>query len=328
MKKYFLIGILFFLGCASQYMTAGRVYRQQENYDKAIEQFNLQLEMVPQDADALWEIGLTYVYKEDYEEACKYIDKVKKISPDKEIFETKKGVLWLVYYNAGIFANQDKDFELAKQRFTQASEFEPDSVSTYMNLAIVYSNLEKEDSALVCYKRAIEIAPDNVEAHRNIGIEYKNIKEYDLAIEHFKKALDVESENADILYLLGVCHYLKENYKEAEITFLHTIECDSTLEDAYFNLGAIFVKEKKYDKGIELFKKVIEFKPDDIEALNQLAVIYLATKKYDLAVETYTKIIKIDEESREAYIGRANAYWKLGKKKEANADSRKMKDLK
>ncbi len=323
-----VIVFLLVVGCTSQYMTAGKVYIQQEEYEKAIEQFNLQLEQNPQDVDALWWMGMTYAYQKKYEEACKYIDKAKEVAPDKKELEKERGFLWSLYYNAGIYANRDEDFEIAKKRFTQASEFGPDSVQTYMNLAIVWSNLGENDSSVVYYKRAIKVAPENTEAYRNLGIHYKNIKEYNPAIGYFRKALDIEPEDANLSYLLGVCYYLQENYGDAERAFRHSIECDNTLEDAYFNLGASLIKEEKYEEGIEVFKKAVELKPDDVEALSHLASVYLLTENYDLAVETYTKIIELDELNCDAYEGRANAYWKLGKKKEANDDLKKIKELK
>ncbi|MBI4722485.1 MAG: tetratricopeptide repeat protein [Candidatus Stahlbacteria bacterium] len=328
MRKYFLLICLFILGCESQYRTAGKVYIQQEEYDKAAEQFNLQLKQTPNDPDAWWWLGMAYTYQKKYEDACQCMDKVAEIAPEKQELKKQIPFLWSLYYSAGISAYQEKSWELAKNRFTQATRLEPDSFQTYMNLGLVYVCLEQEDTAIVYYKKVIELDTNNIDAYRNLGIYYMKKKEYDEAQKYFNKVLGLKPKDADILYRIGIAYYLKEDYPNAEASFKRAIECDSTLEDAYFNLGATLVKQNKYDESIEVLKKTIEIKPNDVEALLHLGGTYLLTKKYDAAIEIYTKIIQLDPAKREAYEGRANAYWKLGKKAEAEADLRIVKEMK
>lgn len=324
---YILFVFLFIVGCASQYMTAGKVYIQQEEYDKAVEQFNLQLKQNPNDPDAWWWLGMAYTYKKKYEDACQCIDKVAEIAPQKLSSEKQKAFLWSLYYSAGVEAYQDSNWALAKNRFNQAVGFEPDSAQTYMNLAMVHSQLEEEDSSVMCYEKVLELKPQNIETYKNLGAHYMKEKEYDKAISYFKTGITVAPKDADLLYRLGIAYYLKEDFPNAESNFKHAIECDSMLADAYFNLGAALVKQEKYDEAIEVLKKTVSLNPTDVEALIHLGGTYILTQKYELAVETYTKVIELDASNRDAYEGRANAYWKLGKKKEAEADTRKAKEL-
>lgn len=324
---YFLFLSILVGGCASQYMTAGKVYIQQEEYDKAVEQFNLQLKQNPTDVDAWWWLGVAYTYQKKYEDACQSIDKVAEIAPNKLELKKQKSFLWSLYYSAGVDAYQKSDWLLAEKRFKRAIDFEPDSVLSYMNLATIYSQLENEDSSLVYHEKVLVLDSTKIDAYRNLGAYYIKKKEYDKAVSYFKGGIAVAPKDADLLYRLGIAYYLKNDYPNAETNFRYAIECDSTLEDAYFNLGATLVKREKYDEAIEVLKRTVALNPKDVEALIHLGGTYILTKKYELAVETYTKVIELDPSNRDAYEGRANAYWQLGKKKEAEVDLKKAQEL-
>jgi tetratricopeptide (TPR) repeat protein len=308
-------------------MTAGKVYIQQEEYDKAIEQFDLQLKERPDDMDAWWWRGMSHTYQKEYEGACECIDKVIEGVPEKRELQEQKPFLWSLYYSAGITALQDEDWELAKKRLHGALKFQPDSTQSYMHLAMIASQQGHEDTMLTYYRRILEIDPENSLAYKNLGAHSVREKKYDEAIDYFTKGLKADSKDADLSYRLGIAYYLKKDHVSAEGAFRQAIENDSTLQDAYFNLGATLGKMEKYDEAIEVLKRAVEYNPEDAEALIHLGGTYLLTKKYDLAIETYTTVIESDPSNRDAYEGRANAYWKLGKKADAETDYRKVKEM-
>jgi tetratricopeptide (TPR) repeat protein len=326
MKKGILIYLVLLIGCGSPHMRAGKIYLDQEEYEKAIEQFKLQLKEKPNDAEAWWLLGITYKWQKKYEEACECIDKAIEIEPKR--IEERKLFLWALYSSAGFSLMKKKEWELAKKRLIQAINFEPDSVYSYLDLARVYIVLGKEDSGAIYYKKAIKVNPNHIEAYRELGIYYMRQKQYDEAIEYLKAASTIKPNNADIAYRLGIAYYYKKDYSKAEKAFENAIKYDSTFTDAYLNLGTTLTKKKEYDKAIEMFKKVIELNPKDEEAHLNLGSAYYHIENYELAVEAYTKAIELDSLDSEGYQGRAGAYWKLGKKKEAEADLQKVKELK
>jgi tetratricopeptide (TPR) repeat protein len=329
MKRVFFAAILAVLvcGCSSQYMTAGKVYVQKEEYEKAIEQFNIQLEQTPNDGDALWWLGCVYSYKKDYEKACGYFDKLRETTPEKAELTKEKYFLWTVYYNSGLDALKKENFEVAKKRFGTATLVEPDSASAYINLAQAYSKTGNEDSMVICYERASKVAPKNPDICMDLAAYYSKEKNYDKAMEQLKKALELNPKNAELLYRLGVIYYLKEDYSNSESFFNETIKQDSTYSDAYFNLSASLVKEKKFKPAIDVLQKYLISKPTDTEALSNLGDLYLLNQEYKLAVDIYTKLIEIDSSNPLYYENRANAYWKTGDKEKNSADIKKAQEL-
>ena len=329
MKKYLFAGIafLFLAGCGTQYMNAGKIYLQEREYAKASEQFKAQLGTNPQDPDALWWLGETSVQQKNYEDACEYFDKVIKFAPTYPELTKEKTFLWGVYHNAGLKSAAGEKRELALKRFYTAVGFEPESVITYLTIAQTWSQDNKDDSALVWYKKIIDIAPKDAEAYKGIGIFYVKNKNYKDAITYLKKAAELKPKSADITYRLGAAYYFLEDYTNAKESFNRVIEYDSTFADAYFDISAVLIKQQDYKAAKEVLNKYIALKPKDEEALSNLGSLYLLTKEYNQALGTYSKLIELQPDSAGYYEGRANVYLQLGKKDSSNVDARKAQDL-
>ncbi|HID94355.1 MAG TPA: tetratricopeptide repeat protein [bacterium (Candidatus Stahlbacteria)] len=335
-----LVIFSFVLGCASKYMTSGKVYMQLEEYDKAIAQFKEEIKANPNNASAYVWLGRAYVATKQFEEACKSFDKAKEISPsrmDKD-FKKQPYYYWAIYFNAGASHMKMKDWEMARKRLVQASVLEPDTTTTYISLAWVYRNLNQRDSVIASYKKIIELAPQNINARVDLARYYMDEQNYRAAIPVLQKIVELDSTNSDAFYLLGVCYSFEakdttedvknEYYAKALAYFDKATTIDPQNEDAYFNWGTLLYKQRRYEEAIEPFKKAVEIVPDDKEAIIFLGAAYLMSKHYKEAVEAYTRAIELDPNDPELYTNRASAYWQLGMRDKADADIRRAEELK
>lgn len=334
-----LVIFSFVWGCASKYMTSGKVYMQLQEYDKAIEQFEEEKKANPHNVSAYIWLGRAYVAKRNFEEACKSFDKAMEISPstmDKD-FKKQPYYYWAIYFNAGASHMKMKDWEMARKRLVRAAALEPDTATTYISLAWTYQNLNQKDSVIASYKKVIELAPQNIIARVDLARFYMDDQNYRDAIPVLQKTVELDSTNSDAFYLLGVCYSFEakdttedvknEYYDRALTYFKKSTDIDPQNEDAYFNWGTLLYKEKRYEEAIEPFKKAVEIAPDDKEAITFLGAAYLMSKHYEEAVEAYTKAIELDPNNPELYTNRASAYWQLKMKDKANADLRRAEEL-
>ena len=319
-------------GCASKYMTSGKVYMQLQEYDKAIAQFKEEIKANPNNASAYVWLGRAYVATKQFEEACESFDKAMEISPtlmDKD-FKKQPYYYWAIYFNAGASYMKMKDWEMARKRLVQAATLEPDTVTTYISLAWVYRNLNQRDSVIASYRKVIELAPQNIHARVDLARYYMDEQNYKDAIPVLQKTVELDSTNSDAFYLLGVCYSFEakdttedvknEYYARALRCFKKATDIDPQNEDAYFNWGTLLYKQKKYEEAIEPFKKAVEIAPDDKEAVTFLGASYLMSKHYEEAVEAYTRAIAIDPVDAENYINRASAYRGLKQRKKMDFD--------
>ena len=98
---------------------------------------------------------------------------------------------------------------------------------------------------------------------------------------------------------------------------------------AVYNQGVALMHEKKYAAALVDFEKAVKAKPDFAEAHNNLAYCLRqqGPAKYSEALEHYDKAIKLKPNLAEAYEYRGVLYVKMNRKKDAEEDLAKLKQL-
>jgi len=157
-------------------------------------------------------------------------------------------------FNEGMEALKTKNFEVAVQGFTKASELDPkqhvvwgNMAEAYMGLAGTKTGAEQEAAftkAMEAYGKAIELNPGDAAYHNN----------YALALARQKKFAEAQAEleKAAQLNPPGAGQY-------------------------YYNLGAVLVNTGQIEPAGEAFKKAIEADPNYANAQYQYGV-YLVSK--------------------------------------------------
>lgn len=334
--------LLLMIGCQSQYVTAGKIYIEQSNYDAAIEQFKLAVQAEPNNAEAYIWLGKAYAHKKKYEEACKQTEKAIEIDPSK-IDALKKDQsfnYWAVFYNAGMKHVENKEFEKTVTRVQRSLDFDSKSALSYNLLAFCYMKLKKDDEALKTYKKAIELVPDNIDSYLNLATFYRKDKkleeEYEVLTKARKiiekpdwlKAKDEETikkrkrEAAGVYIDLGNNLLKQEKPSEAEAVLGKAIGLSPDDKDVNFNYGLALVGMDKFSEALKPFRKVVELDSLDKGAFYYLGYVYLKLERYNDAIDAFTQLITIDPDYCEAYINRAFAHRELGDKNKAYDDAK------
>jgi tetratricopeptide (TPR) repeat protein len=98
---------------------------------------------------------------------------------------------------------------------------------------------------------------------------------------------------------------------------------------AVYNQGVALMHEKKYAEALVDFEKALQSKPDFAEAHNNLAYClrHQGPAKYSEALGHYDKAIHLKPNLAEAYEYRGVLYVKMNRKKDAEKDLAKLKEL-
>lgn len=334
--------ILAFLGCQSQYMTSGKIYIEQNNYDAAIEQFKQAIQAEPSNAEAYIWLGKAYAHKKKYEEACKQTEKAIEIDPGKidALKNDQSFNYWAVYYNAAMKHVENKEFEKAVPRVQRSLDFDMKSPLSYNLLAFCYMKLKKDDEALKTYQKAIELVPDNVDSYLNLATFYRKDKKLEEEYEVLSKArkiverpdwLKAEDEEtikmrkrtaASVYIDLGNNLLKQDKASEAELVLSKAIALSPDDKDVNFNYGLALVGMDKYAEAMGPFQKVVELDSADLGGFYYLGFVYLKLERYHDAIDAFTHVISIDPDYCEAYINRAFAHRELGDKDKAYDDAK------
>ncbi len=128
--------------------TLAREYRQRNEIDKAIAEYELILELAPTQYEYLREIGSIYRGRQEFEPAVDYFERYIAAVPDDP---SGLRALGAVHCDMG-------EHERGKAYFEQALALDPDNVGLLSDLATAEFNLGRFDEALAQFEDALAVA--------------------------------------------------------------------------------------------------------------------------------------------------------------------------
>ncbi len=298
-------GIIILAGCQSKEVTSAKVYIQQDNWEKAIEQLEMAVEMYPTDAEAHYLLGEGYANRGEWEKMNEMFEKASKINStfDDQIKNTREKY-WVTTFNSGVNRINGGDIDGAIRQFKTCTRIDPGRIDAYRNLAVTYMQSDSLEQAKKTRFQILSIQEDHVESIHALANIFFQLKEYDQVVELEQKALKFDPEDADAIANIALAYdYLGEKDKAIE-TYTQALEKNPEDKDLIFNLARLHYINNNYDEAIKLFNKLIESDPDDYDANLNVGNAYLSIGD-DMRKELVKKENEgetIEQEERDALI--------------------------
>jgi len=337
MKKVFiclsLLGMVFgFMAfdCSSAELTGAKLYIQQKQFDKAKDALQKEVAKNPASDEGWYLLGTLYGEDGNYDKMVEAYDKSVSASPKfaQQVIDSKK-YYWATSFNKGVkFFNQavrsEKPdsakifFDNAIDMFKSTIIIEPDSISGYSNLAMVYVSAKHLDDAVVPLEKIIKIGK-SPEAYSTLGQiyvdkgtslkdEYKKTKVVDDSLkseEYLNKAIQILEEgkakfpdNSEILLRVSNAYIIAGKMDVAMNAFKEGVTKEPKNQYYRYNYGVVLLNLKQYENAIEQFKEAVSIDPEYASAIYNLAVSYvkwgaaireIADKKAETADEPLIK---------------------------------------
>ncbi len=287
--------IVIFTACQTKEVTSAKVYIQQDNWDKAIEQLEMAVEMYPDDAEAHYLLGEGMAQKQDWERMNEEFEKSLKIAPTFEAqIKNTREKNWVNQFNAGVGKLNKNDIEGAIKNFETAARIEPDRVESYKTLGIAYTKMDDLEKAKENFQKVLELEPDNKDAINGLASIHFQLKEYQQVVDLEKKVLEVDPEDKDAIANLALAYDFLGERDQALETYKIALEKNPGDKDLLFNLARLHFLGGEYDKAVDLFNKVLEASPDDYDANLQVGNAYLS-----MADEYRKKLVEKEDAGQE-----------------------------
>ncbi|MEM7372598.1 MAG: sensor histidine kinase [Bacteroidota bacterium] len=273
--------------------------------------------------NALQTVGYSFYFNYEFEQALEIF-----FQGLKETQEHQREKDQSPFHNAiGIVYEQQAKYTESIHHYRQSLQIERqtnDSASigrALGNLANVYENLGKVDSAIGMQKEAIMIREkkktDAIHNNYNgLGVIYHRMGRYDLAIEYYVKAATKRNELGEHLleaYTYNNLGVLFTDLKNHEKCMLYLKKAENIYEDlakprelaqTLSSLGTEFQRIYEFDKADSLFRKAIamhkEINNRYSEALDyhNLGALYTDWNQLDSSIFYYQKARKLKEEDQ------------------------------
>lgn len=168
---------------------------QLEDYSKAIICLEKFLAKNPNDAEATYTLGRSYLEIEDFKNAIKQYQKALAIDHTKYIWMYE---LALQLYNSNDFANAKKYFIMA------GDAGYPKSNDYYENLGFAYLNTGEIDNGMKNLTIVLNRKPNNKELLNDIAHAMYDNKNYEEALSYYQRLLELNAKDASALYMAGI----------------------------------------------------------------------------------------------------------------------------
>jgi tetratricopeptide (TPR) repeat protein len=329
-------------GQASVAKRSGKLYINQRQYDKAMEQYIIAAEGRPDDSEVQYYLGWLYSQKELFEEMNEHYNLATDRKWKKKVDADRKE-LWTRYYNMAVKGMNAQRFDFAMEQFDLAITINPNEADAYEGLAITHLNSGNSEGGIEMYQKAIElitgynldslitghhldslivqddiakilefdppkprgVTPPKAQSFFNLGGALMNVERIEEALEMFKKGHAIDPEEINILQHMSIAQYRlgdKEGAAESAEKALAIAGDDPKI----LNIAAsIYLQAENYEKSAEILEKVVEIQPDNMDALFNLAIAYKQLDKGDRALDLFGKSV-------EANPTDADAWYQLG----------------
>ncbi len=272
-------------------------------------------------ATSLFNIGIVYYEKSDYDTAIEYYQKAYNLFEELQ----QKNRMAECYRMVGIVHNDQGSYDLAIENYLKALVIYEEAGNKqgiaycYTDIGIIHYDQGNYDKTIEYFLKSLEIKEELKDqqgiltCYINIGVVENSRGRHDLAIEYFLKALKISEdlknkpEISTCYTNIGVTYADQGNYDEAIVYYLKALKIDEELQD---KRGMIILDNNISNLHIGLADSIPVH--DSFRRNERIAhldsAIYYGTRAYDLAkeIETASLVYMVSEKLQSAYKSSGN----------------------
>ncbi|MEH8229614.1 tetratricopeptide repeat protein [Aeromonas veronii] len=278
---------------ASSYLTLGNIFRDEGNLNKAIEYYQLAIEVEPEYWLAYINMAGLLSSLGDFVQAENLLDAsigAHKIYPDYHTVSAR------LYLNSGRL----EDSLRAIKKALNEKNSDPSIKRLY---AVVLAHLGNITEAKSQLNELVKINHNDADSLLDMGVIYLIAKENEKALEYFDKVIELNPNYALAYLNKGNIYFERKEYEIAIMQYKKAISNDPCLVTARLRLGDIYDRQNLHDLAVSAYEETISTFNNHIGAKLKLARIKLNRNQHDEAMEIYCNILKIESENLDALFG-------------------------
>ena len=165
----------------SDFMQQGIDLCQQGEIEGAIQAFQKELEVNPNNATAWNNLGFIYYQQQRWEESVAACQKAVALKSDYAE----------AYWNLSFAYEQTGQYVEAAAAIEKGIELSPGNPDIYSNLGNMYAQLERYEDAANAFQNAILTNPEDAIAYNNLGVVRFKIGDFEGAVEAFRRSVEI-----------------------------------------------------------------------------------------------------------------------------------------
>ena len=348
MKKYLALSlsIIVFTGCASNFVTAAKIYESRSEYASAIEMCQKELSVRPNNVDAYLIMGRCNVALGKFLEASDNIDAAYGLNAakaDVQVQGPDRGNYYTVFKTAAVELVEKDKLEAALKKTDRAILLDPERGEPYVIRGLIYSRLKETAKMQESFAKALRLDPSSPEPYLYIGHKFYDETKWDSALFYYDKTIDLFVKKRDnaLKTIMAKTPALKPDEVRAKLVALQVEGKAAELDDyvkkvllreggtrevsrqiesivnahinlirAYFNAAACAYNLAKLDQAAAHFENLLKIDPGNRDGAYYYGQTLVATLQFVKAIEVFSKLVATDPKDKESLFTLGYAYLK------------------
>jgi tetratricopeptide (TPR) repeat protein len=292
----------------NSYTQEGETHFAAGNLEKAIEAYNMALQIEPENPELWAELARIQVYstsqitsdngkKLRLEQALASVEKGLAVAPENSMLYAVKAFALDWYGISAIAGDAWQDSLIAgEQAAVQALQYDNTNALALAYYAELLVDQQKWSQAQQYIEQAVERDPSLMDVHRVNGYVLESTANYKQAVEEYKKAIEI-MPNLNFLYIsLGANYRKLANLSviTSEQNYYFGLALDAFAAAARINdqlgvndpiplisIANTYVQQGEFFAAARNVLKALTFSPNDATVYGQLGVVYYKARNYE-----------------------------------------------
>ena len=288
-------------GYEAAYLTRAATREQLKDLQGAHTDYNIYLELRPNDPEALYSLSILQYRLGMYPQAKENLMK---------LLELPHGETTTIYFRRSASPS-------GKNQITTAQSAIKPQIFNYLGLVETKQNNFKE--AIMWLDSAIKVENKEPDYYVNRGIAKEGIKD-STAILDYEKALVLNPDHQAALHNIAVLKRTSGDKETALVELEKAIESDSSMLYPYLERAYQRMEGGYYKGALEDYNKALEINDKDPEIWMNRGIVKEKLSDFRGAYSDYTHALELNEKLEKVWLNRGNVLTKQGKYKDAIAD--------
>jgi len=187
------------------------------------------------------------------------------------------------------------DYTAALTKLLEAEKITPNDPYLQNSLGLAYMGKNRDDLAVLSFRKALSTKPDYIEAINNLGAAYLRQGKSNIAIEKFKTVLDslVYPTPHYPLSNIGWAYLRKKKFHLAETYFTKALDEQPWFMAASHGLVQTYLQTDKLDQAMDYLLQCLDRSPDAAIFHADLAQVYDEKGLKQQAIRSWQKVLML-----------------------------------
>jgi tetratricopeptide (TPR) repeat protein len=210
---------------------------------------------------------------------------------------------------SSFFFNQYQNtFSEMLNHYQQAIAANPTDADNYLQLGIIYEELNRPAEAEAQYHLAIQKNPQLGDAHYKLGLLLLGNGKNRESVQQFTSAIEHNTQYDRVHFYLGYALTSLDSHPEAIEAFAKAVEAEPTFMEARLELGKAQYKGGRAKEALPTLQEYTQMMPKNGEPYIYIGKIYCEMNQIEQAQEAFKKAIEVDATFSDAHVALGDFY--------------------